>query len=185
MRHYDWWHLTVRAVVGMVSTMGGLGCRPWPGAGATGTEHPGRDSRLTLGTAETAARMSSDYTSTSINQAGSGLWNLVGGARFRALTAIRVNLAAAYKVGALSGVASRTGRGKRRREGLVRAIECMNDAICVADTTLSELYIERGGLHAMIGAEGDAGTAAASDFATAISLDKRLRLWCSRRQPEE
>lgn len=173
--HYHWWHLTVHAVVGMVSAMDGLGCRPWHGAGAMRTENPGRDSRLTLGAAETAARVPSGYSSSSTQQTVPGPWSLVGAARCRALLAIRVNLAAAHKIGAFSRGTSRLGWEKRRREGLARAVECMTDAIGVADTAHSELYIERGGLLAMVGADTEEGTTAASDFATALSLDRRLR----------
>lgn len=173
--HYHWWHLTVHAVVGMVSTMDGLGCRPWHGAGPTRTENPGRDSRLTLGAAERAARVPSGYSSSSTQQTVPGPWSLVGAARRRALLAIRVNLAAAHKIGAFSRGTSRPGWERRRREGLARAVECMTDAICVADTALSELYIERGGLLAVVGADMEEGTTAASDFATALSLDRRPR----------
>lgn len=108
-------------------------------------------------------------------------FSLAGAARSRALVAVRVSLAAAEKIGALSSVPSAshtTGAASSRREGMSSAIESMSSAIETLNTR-PELYIARAGLLAMMddgggGKEGgericsDYGQAAASDFATAL-----------------
>ena len=113
--------------------------------------------------------------------------SLAGAARSRALGTVRVNLAAAEKIGALSSAPSAsatTGAASSRLEGMGSAIESMSSAIETMNTR-PELYIERAGLLAMMddggggGGEGggeriggesgrDYGRAAASDFATAL-----------------
>lgn len=104
-----------------------------------------------------------------------GAWDLVGAARSHALMAIRVNLAAAEKIGAMSAHL----RGEQRRAGLHRAIDWMTDAIS-SYGLCPETYIERGGLLARVGAysvgDGVSGgcEAAASDFARALWLDRHI-----------
>lgn len=175
---HHWWHSTVLAVVEMMSTIYGLS-GPWLGTATD--ENPGRTSRLLLGLAETATVTSSGFDEAQVLIPGA--WGLARAARFRALAAIRVNLAAAEKIGAMSA----SPGSERRRAGLARAIECMTDAIR-GDDVFPELYIERGELFARIGKAkggggdevegvgvGGAGVAAASDFATALWLDEHVR----------
>lgn len=105
-------------------------------------------------------------------------------ARSRALVAVRVNLAAAEKIGAMSTVPSASGSATCRREGMQNAIESISSAI-ESMNTCPKLYIERGGLLAMMdnaggraggeGVEKDYGEAAASDFATALWMDSHLQ----------
>lgn len=103
----------------------------------------------------------------------------------RALVAVRVNFAAAEKIGALSSVPSAsatTAAASARREGMSSAIDSMSSAIEIMNTR-PELYIERAGLFAMMSGGGggkgsgerfggetekDYGQAAASDLATAL-----------------
>lgn len=125
--------------------------------------------------------------------------SLTGTARSRALLAIKVNLAAAEKIGALSGTGqgpSRPINQQNRRKALTRAIASLSSAITLSPDPSPKLYVERGGLFAMMdtssaGKSGrggkrdggeewcgertnDCGKAAASDFATALWLDSRL-----------
>lgn len=132
-----------------------------------------------------------------------GPLSLEGASRSRALVAVRVNLAAAEKIGALSSAAwaSATGPGSSRHEGMISAIENMSSAI-EATSAFPELYIERAGLLAMMDGGGkkrggDRGNectegyreAAASDFAMALWIDSQIhyeRSWaCRRRQGNE
>ena len=115
--------------------------------------------------------------------------SLAGAARSRALVAVRVNLAAAEKIGALSSAAasaSATGTGSSRREGMMSAIENMSSAIETTNTC-AKLYIERAGLLAMMDGDGKKGgggrggedtedyrEAAASDFAMALWIDSHV-----------
>lgn len=118
-----------------------------------------------------------------------GPLSLAGASRSRALVAVRVNLAAAEKIGALSsaGSASATGTRSSRHEGMVSAIENMSSAI-EANSACPKLYIERAGLLAMMDGGGtkkrggdrsnesteDYREAAASDFAMALWIDSQI-----------
>lgn len=105
-----------------------------------------------------------------------GAWDLVGAARSQALMAIRVNLASAEKIGAMSPHLW----GQQRRAGLRRAIDRMTDAIS-SYGLCPETYIQRGELLARVGAYGigdgvsSAYEAAASDFARALWLDRHIQ----------
>lgn len=105
-----------------------------------------------------------------------GAWDLVGATRSQALMAIRVNLASAEKIGAMSAHL----RGEQRRAGLRRAIDWMTDAIG-SYGLCPETYIQRGDLLARVGAYGigdgvsSACEAAASDFARALWLDRHIQ----------
>lgn len=177
--HHDrWWHLTVLAVARIVSTVDSL-VRPQRQGQLN--DNPTRDGRVMLSLAEAAAIATQanpndesynlqDHPETS----GCGL---PGTAPARSLFAIRVNLSAAEKMGA---VAARRNSGCKSGEGLARAIDCIGDAIEL-DPSLPELYVERGGLLAklaMTGADGcrrDQIGQAATDFATALRLDGDVR----------
>lgn len=105
-----------------------------------------------------------------------GAWDLVGAARSHALVAIRVNLASAEKIGAMSVHL----KWQQRRVGLRRAIDWMTDAIS-SYGLCPETYIQRGELLARVGAYsiGDGASsgceAAASDFARALWLDRHIQ----------
>lgn len=111
-----------------------------------------------------------------LTQPALGAWDLVGAARSHALMAIRVNLASAEKIGAMSAHL----RGEQRRAGLRRAIDLMTDAIS-SYGLCPETYIQRGGLLARVGAYGigdgvpSGSEAAASDFAKALWLDRHIQ----------
>lgn len=126
--------------------------------------------------------------------------SLTGTARSRALLAVKVNLAAAEKIGALSGTGpapSRPINQQNRRGALGKAIASLSSAITLSPNPDPKLYVERGGLFAMMDTTGpgkngrggkdkggeelggecanDYGKAAASDFATALWLDSHLQ----------
>lgn len=194
--HQRWWHLTVLAVARIMSTVDGLVAIPREGKQQF-TENPGRDGRVMLGSAEAAAIAALDANNKDCGsrtllasppeQEAIGGVNLTGGsARVRALLAIRVNLAAAEKMGAKNAVGTSRGSISRYPEGgggLARAIECMNAAIEL-DPSLPEMYVERGGLLARLAtvdaSDGNVGgnlyiARAAADFATALRLDGDIR----------
>lgn len=104
-------------------------------------------------------------------------WVLAGASRKRALFVIRVNLAAAEKIGAMSVP---RGAAANREVALASAIEHMSNAIGI-DASLPELYVERGMLLATAGDGGRGGGGsswgrqAATDFATALRLDADAR----------
>lgn len=172
--------------------------QPVPESAATVTFNLGENARVSLQSAETTAMQSIGHEHkqpvTLLNgqehtqpmtlsnrkkhpQLALGAWGLAGDARCHALTAIRVNLAAAEKIIAMTG----SPRGGQRRAALDRAIDRMTDAIR-SYSFCPEAYIERGGLLARVGAYNmeekgiSAGCgSAASDFAAALWLDKHIQ----------
>ncbi|CAM9256815.1 unnamed protein product, partial [Hapterophycus canaliculatus] len=197
-RHERWWSSTVLAVASMVSETGWA--VPWRDNSTTyGNDHNamGKIARFQLGSAEIAAAISSGYDTDDDKVCALPTpLSLTGTARSRALLAVRVNLAAAEKIGALSGTGQsqqfRPINQKNRQTCLAQAVASLSSAISLSPVPSPELYIERGGLFAMMdagvggkngrGGEGggekarrecanDYGKAAASDFATALWLD--------------
>lgn len=168
MDHQHWWHCTVLAVVRMISTSHDLVSGAWP---SKKTKCLVQDARLLLGSAESRSTLSTRHRDAKQNTPGS--WDLACAARCRALVAIRVNLSAAEKIGAMV-----CRDVEARRVGLICAIECMNDAIHCSrsDFPFPELYLERGGMHAIIGgaAMKESGERAGEDFATALWLYSRF-----------